>query len=58
MDERLKTRLVGYGAMGLLLLSLGLTLAGYPPLLLVITYGVGAALYVMYLVRRSRAERQ
>jgi hypothetical protein len=44
--------------MGLLLLSLGLTLAGYPPVLLVLTYGVGAALYIMYLVRRSRAERR
>ncbi len=58
MEERRKTRLVGYGAMGLLLLSLGLTLAGYPPVLLVLTYGVGAALYIMYLVRRSRAERR
>ena len=58
MDERRKTRLVGFGAMGLLLASLGLTLAGYPPVLLVVTYGVGAALYVAYLVRKSRAERQ
>jgi hypothetical protein len=58
MDARLKTRLVGYGAMGLLLLSLGLTLAGYPPLLLIGTYGVGAVLYVIYLVRKSRAERE
>ena len=47
MDERRKTRLVGFGAMGLLLASLGLTLAGYPPVLLVVTYGVGAALYVV-----------
>ena len=58
MDAKLKTRLIGYGAMGLLLLSLGMTLAGYPPVMLFLSYGVGAALYVMYLVRRSRAERQ
>jgi len=57
MNARQKTRLAGYGAMALLLLSAGMTLAGYPKLMLFATYGSGAVLYVAYLTLKSRKDR-